>query len=118
MVTLRGERKCGQEHVLLSNSSNTAECTGGRNVTELDMQACMRRLASVSRVGVNPSRGIDQDLIRHVVVVIWGCRIAPTGCLNVKGWMYWLLKVNMNSQYLYGSSYLASYDTISFCNNG
>jgi hypothetical protein len=53
-----------------------------------------------------------------VVVVIWGCRIAPTDRLNVKGWMYLLLKVNMNSQYLYGSSYLASYDKISFRNDG
>ena len=67
---------------------------------------------------LNPSTGIDQDLIRHVVVVIWGCRIAPTGRLNVKGWMYWVFKVNMNSQYLHGSSYLAGYDKISFRNNG
>jgi hypothetical protein len=39
-----------------------------------------------------------------VVVVIWGWRIAPIGRLNVKGWMYWLLKVNMNSQYCNASS--------------
>ena len=37
--------------------------------------------------GLNPIRGIDQDLIRHMVVVIWGCRITPTGRLNVKGWL-------------------------------
>ena len=70
------------------------------------MQCCVLCMT----VHLNPSTRIDQGLIRHSAVALWGCRIAPTGRLNVKGGMYWLRKVNMGSLYLHISLYLASCD--------